>query len=55
MKLIANRTSRNVPRKERDAFYSNELFKKLAESPADQAQRILDLLREKDLATDPIE
>ena len=39
-------------RRERDAFYRNELFKKLAESPADQAQRILDLMREKDLATE---
>jgi hypothetical protein len=35
-------------RKEREAFYRTELFKKLAESPADQAQRVLDLMREKD-------
>ena len=39
-------------RRERDAFYRNELFKKLAESPADQAQRVLDIMREKDLATE---
>ena len=39
-------------RRERDAFYRNELFKKLAESPADQAQRVLDLMREKDLAAE---
>jgi hypothetical protein len=39
-------------RRERDSFYRNELLKKLAESPADQAQRVLDLMREKDLAAE---
>ncbi|HSS50047.1 MAG TPA: hypothetical protein VLX28_14010 [Thermoanaerobaculia bacterium] len=39
-------------RKEREAFYRTELFKKLAESPADQAQRVLDLMREKDAAAE---
>ncbi|HEV7506645.1 MAG TPA: DUF6249 domain-containing protein [Thermoanaerobaculia bacterium] len=42
-------------RRERDAFYRNELLKKLAESPADQAQRVLDVLREKDLAAERLQ
>ena len=39
-------------RKEREAFYRSELFKKLAESTAEQAQRVLDLMREKDAAAE---
>jgi hypothetical protein len=39
-------------RKEREAFYRAELFKKLAESTAEQAQRVLEVMREKDAAAE---
>jgi hypothetical protein len=35
-------------RKEREAFYRNELLKKLADSPAAQAQQVIDAMREQE-------
>jgi hypothetical protein len=39
-------------RKEREAFYRSEVLKKLAESTGEQAQQVLDLIREQDRAKD---
>ena len=39
-------------RKEREAFYRSEVLKKLAESTGEQAQQVLDLMREQDRAKD---
>ena len=38
--------------KERKAFYRNELLKKLAESPSEQTQQILERLREEERETE---
>ena len=39
-------------RKEREAYYRNELLKKLADSTGDSARQVLELMREKELAVE---
>ncbi len=38
--------------KEREAFYRSEVLKKLAESTGEQVERVLDLMREQDVAAE---